>query len=69
MPGKMEGRVGDSPIFGCGAYANRKGACSSTGHGESLIRSTICREVIKIVVYHKKPLTVTKYLINSIDYQ
>ena len=68
MPGKMEGRVGDSPIFGCGAYANHKGACSSTGHGESLIRSTICREVNKIV-YHRKPLTVTKYLIISIDYQ
>lgn len=31
MPGKMIGRIGDSPLFGCGAYANKFGACSSTG--------------------------------------
>ena len=41
----MVGRVGDSPLFGCGAYANAYGGCSSTGHGESLIRGTICRDV------------------------
>ena len=31
MPGKMCGRIGDCPLFGCGAYANKFGACSSTG--------------------------------------
>jgi len=46
MPGKMIGRVGDSPIFGCGGYANREGGCSSTGHGESLLRATVCRDAI-----------------------
>ena len=49
MPGKMLGRVGDSPIFGCGAYANSFGACSSTGHGESLIRGTVCRDAIQYI--------------------
>merc|ERR1712168_838340 len=45
----MLGRVGDSPLFGCGAYANSYGACSSTGHGESLIRGTVCRDAIKYI--------------------
>ena len=36
---KRPGRVGDSPIIGSGGYAdNALGACSSTGHGESLAR-------------------------------
>lgn len=46
----MLGRVGDSPIFGCGAYANKLGGCSSTGHGESLIRATVCREVATFII-------------------
>lgn len=46
MPGKKLGRVGDSPLLGCGAYANATGGCSSTGHGECLIRSTVCREAV-----------------------
>lgn len=46
MPGKLLGRVGDSPLYGCGAYGNKFGACSSTGHGESLIKSNICRQAV-----------------------
>jgi beta-aspartyl-peptidase (threonine type) len=34
---KRPGRVGDSPLVGSGGYAdNALGACSATGHGESL---------------------------------
>lgn len=37
--GKLPGRVGDSPIVGCGAYAdNGLGAAAATGHGEPLMR-------------------------------
>ena len=46
MPGKMLGRVGDSPLFGSGAYGDPNGCCSSTGHGESLIKVNICRQVL-----------------------
>ncbi len=36
---KLPGRVGDSPIVGCGAYAdNQTGAVSATGEGEFLMR-------------------------------
>jgi beta-aspartyl-peptidase (threonine type) len=36
---KRAGRIGDTPLFGCGTYADdRGGAASATGHGESIIR-------------------------------
>src|SRR5512140_2073396 len=38
-PNKYPGRVGDSPLIGCGTYAdNALGAVSATGWGESLIK-------------------------------
>ncbi|CAL1171064.1 unnamed protein product [Cladocopium goreaui] len=41
--GKRPGRVGDSPLVGCGGYANRYGAVSATGHGEAITRVTLSR--------------------------
>lgn len=39
MVNKLAGRVGDSPIIGAGTYADDEaGACSTTGHGEAMIR-------------------------------
>nr|XP_057914575.1 isoaspartyl peptidase/L-asparaginase [Doryrhamphus excisus] len=44
---KMVGRVGDSPIIGCGGYAdNFSGAVSCTGHGESILRVTLARHIL-----------------------
>ena len=41
---KWPGRVGDSPLVGCGAYAdNAAGAASATGHGEKLMRVVISK--------------------------
>lgn len=38
-PDKRPGRVGDSPLVGCGAYAdNELGAAAATGWGERLMR-------------------------------
>jgi len=38
-PNKRAGRVGDSPLVGCGAYAdNLTGAAAATGWGERLMR-------------------------------
>ncbi len=38
-PDKWPGRVGDSPLVGCGAYADDlSGAAAATGSGESLMR-------------------------------
>ncbi len=40
---KLAGRVGDSPLIGCGTYANRHAAVSCTGLGEDIIRTTLAR--------------------------
>ena len=37
---KLPGRIGDSPLVGCGTYADDlSGACSTTGHGESFMKT------------------------------
>ena len=43
----MPGRVGDSPLVGLGAYANKMGGVSATGHGEAIMRSVLSREVVR----------------------
>ncbi len=41
---KRAGRVGDSPLIGAGTYAdNTSGACSCTGHGESIMRLVLAK--------------------------
>lgn len=43
-PNKLSGRVGDSPLIGCGGYAdNTSGGASATGHGESLMKLVLCK--------------------------
>jgi beta-aspartyl-peptidase (threonine type) len=42
----LPGRVGDSPLIGCGVYAdNQAGAVSMTGLGESIIRIAVAKEL------------------------
>lgn len=40
---KLPGRVGDSPLIGCGTYANDRGGVSCTGHGEAIIRVVLAK--------------------------
>lgn len=41
---KRMGRIGDSPLCGCGTYADdRGGAASATGDGEAIMRVTMTR--------------------------
>lgn len=50
--GKLHGRIGDTPIIGCGTYAdNRFGGVSTTGHGDILMRACLAHEVIKRMEY------------------
>jgi beta-aspartyl-peptidase (threonine type) len=43
---KLPGRIGDSPLIGCGTYAdNQSGACSATGVGEIAIRLVLSKTV------------------------
>ena len=40
---KLEGRVGDTPLFGCGTYASKHGGASATGLGENIIRNMVTK--------------------------
>ncbi len=47
---KREGRVGDSPVIGAGLYVDEGvGACSTTGHGESILKTTLARYALWLV--------------------
>jgi len=47
---KLPGRIGDSPLIGCGNYAdNQSGACSATGFGEIAIRLVLAKTVCTYV--------------------
>ncbi|MBI3744500.1 MAG: isoaspartyl peptidase/L-asparaginase [Chloroflexi bacterium] len=41
----LRGRVGDTPLIGCGFYAGEYGAVAATGIGEEIIRRMLCRRV------------------------
>ena len=46
FPLKLPGRIGDSPLIGCGTYAdNEAGACSATGVGEIAMRLVLSKTV------------------------
>jgi beta-aspartyl-peptidase (threonine type) len=52
MTNKKYGRIGDSPVIGCGTYANnRTCAISCTGHGELFIRSVAAYDVSCLMEY------------------
>jgi len=42
-PGKLPGRVGDSPIIGSGLFANELAGASCTGRGEQILRIVMAR--------------------------
>ena len=46
---KLPGRVGDSPLIGCGTYANDIGAVSCTGHGEAIIRVVLAKSTVDML--------------------
>ena len=58
MTNKKYGRIGDSPLIGCGTYANNKTcAISCTGHGEMFIRAVAAYDVSCLMEYRNMTLT------------
>src|ERR1700712_4014239 len=57
MTNKKYGRIGDSPLIGCGTYANNKTcAISCTGHGEVFIRAVAAYDVSALMEYKNMSL-------------
>ncbi len=49
-PNKYPGRVGDSPLIGCGTYADSAiGGVSTTGWGEGMIKVVMAKTVIDLM--------------------
>jgi beta-aspartyl-peptidase (threonine type) len=54
-PNKYPGRVGDSPLIGCGTYAdNAVGGVSTTGWGEAIIKTVMAKTVIDLMELNGK---------------
>jgi beta-aspartyl-peptidase (threonine type) len=52
MTNKKYGRIGDTPLIGCGTYANNKTcAVSCTGHGEVFIKAVAAYDVSALMEY------------------
>lgn len=47
LSGKMDGRIGDSPLLGCGTFANNLAGCSLTGHGETIAKLGLSRSIVE----------------------
>jgi beta-aspartyl-peptidase (threonine type) len=63
-PMKLPGRVGDTPLIGCGAYAdNSLGAAASTGYGEAIMRVVLAKKAVDLMESMPSPLAVKKALL------
>ncbi len=67
-PKKLPGRVGDSPLVGCGAYAdNEAGAVSTTGWGESIIKVVLAKTALDRLRETGSPLPAAKKAISILE--
>lgn len=66
---KLPGRVGDTPLIGCGTYADDEGgAVSATGHGENIIKfvaAKTCVDYMKKGMSAQEAVEITIKLINE----
>uniref|UniRef100_A0A1B0AJ46 Isoaspartyl peptidase/L-asparaginase n=1 Tax=Glossina pallidipes TaxID=7398 RepID=A0A1B0AJ46_GLOPL len=55
ITGKVSGRIGDTPLLGCGTYAdNLQGGVSTTGHGETIMRFNLAQKIMAKIRYEGK---------------
>jgi L-asparaginase / beta-aspartyl-peptidase len=52
---KLPGRVGDSPLIGCGTYADDRGAVSCTGQGEAIVRIVMAKTGLDLLKDEAEP--------------
>jgi beta-aspartyl-peptidase (threonine type) len=66
-PNKLPGRVGDSPLIGCGLYAdNQTAGCSSTGWGESIIKVLLAKTATDLVGAGHDPMAAARLAIDTL---
>ncbi len=63
----LPGRVGDTPIIGCGVYAeNDTGAVSMTGWGESIIRLAVAKSICDLLERGKTPAMAARLVLQKL---
>jgi beta-aspartyl-peptidase (threonine type) len=63
----LPGRVGDSPLIGCGVYAdNQSGAVSMTGIGEGIIRLAIAKTICDRLAIGKSPAVAAQQVLRML---
>jgi beta-aspartyl-peptidase (threonine type) len=63
----LPGRVGDSPLIGCGVYAdNQSGAVSMTGIGEGIIRLVIAKTICDHLAMGKSPAVAARQVLRML---
>jgi len=63
----LPGRVGDTPIIGCGVYAdNEAGAVSMTGLGEGIIRIAVAKEICDRLADGNTPATAARLVLRKL---
>ena len=63
--GKLPGRVGDSPLIGCGTYAeSTSGGVSCTGDGEAIIRVVLARRTVDILKMSADPMNACRVAVD-----
>lgn len=69
IPRKPAGRVGDSPLVGCGAYADDlAGAASATGWGEKIMAVLLARTAIDALKLHGDPVEACREAVMVVNY-
>lgn len=67
MFNKLPGRVGDSPLIGCGTYADEFGAASGTGHGEAFIRLLLAKRAVGYLETGSEAASAAQRVISLLD--
>jgi beta-aspartyl-peptidase (threonine type) len=63
----LPGRVGDTPLIGCGVYAdNHSGAVSMTGIGEGIIRLAIAKTICDRLIMGQSPAVAAKQVLGEL---
>jgi beta-aspartyl-peptidase (threonine type) len=63
----VPGRVGDTPLIGCGVYAdNHSGAVSMTGIGEGIIRLVIAKSICDLLAMGKSPAVAARQVLRML---
>jgi beta-aspartyl-peptidase (threonine type) len=63
----LPGRVGDTPLIGCGVYAdNHSGAVSMTGLGEGIIRMAVAKDICERLADGRTPKAAARQVLKKL---